>query len=244
MSNELNNYTVYMHTNLTNHKVYVGITCQNVYSRWQNGLGYKRDQPVFYNAIQKYGWDGFAHIIFAENLTTDEATRMEILLIALYKTNCKKYRNPEYGYNMTDGGGGMAGVKHSDEAKQKMSQRAKERFSDPENHPKYGKHPSEESRKRMSDAHKGKQVGIENPFYGKHHSEETINKIKLAHADISKVVVQLTKNDEVVNIFSSIHEAAKQTGINRQCISFCLRDLYKTAGGYKWVLADETIRND
>mgnify|MGYP003449930680 CR=1 FL=1 len=118
MLKELNNFTVYMHTNLTNHKTYVGITCRNVQERWQNGLGYKKDQPVFYNAIKKYGWDGFEHIIFAEHLTEEEAKHMERLLIAIYKTNCKKYDHPECGYNMTDGGDGIFGVRHSEETKQ------------------------------------------------------------------------------------------------------------------------------
>ena len=36
-----------------------------------------------------------------------------------------------------------------------------------------GKHPSEESKKKNSEAHKGKRTGEDNPFYGKHHSEET-----------------------------------------------------------------------
>lgn len=244
MLKELNNYTVYMHTNLTNHKVYVGITCRNVQERWQNGLGYKKDQPVFYNAIQKYGWDNFEHIIFAENLTKEEAKRTERLLIAVYKTNCRKYDNPEYGYNMTDGGDGIFGGKRSDETKRKLSQKAKERFVNPENHPAYGKRRSEESRKRMSAAHKGKQTGEDNPFFGKHHSDESVQKNKLSHLDISKSVVQLTKKGEVINVFSSIHEAAKQTGVNRQCISFCIRGLYKTAGKYKWELATQTIQND
>ena len=232
-----------MHTNKANNKVYVGITYQNVQDRWQNGLGYKKDQPVFYNAIKKYGWDGFEHIIFAEHLTEEEAKHMEILLIALYKTNCKKYDNPECGYNMTDGGDGIFGRKHTEETKRKLSQQAKERFANPENHPMYGKHWSTEIRKRMSEAQKGKHVGEQNAFFGKHHSQETIDKIKLAHADISKIVVQLTKNGEVVNTFSSIHEASKQTGANRTGISFCLRDLQQTAGGYKWKLL-ETIQND
>ena len=244
MSKELNNYTVYMHTNLTNHKVYVGITCRNVQERWQNGLGYKKDQPVFYNAIKKYGWGGFEHIIFAEHLTEEEAKHMEVLLIAIYKTNCKKYDNPECGYNMTDGGDGIFGLKHSYETKQKLSQKAKERFINPENHPSYGKRRSAESRKKMSEAQKGKNIGDKNSFYGKHHSDETINKLKEAHADISKRVIQLTKTGEVVNIFSSIHEASKQTGINRQSISFCLRCLYQTAGVYKWELENKTIQND
>ena len=244
MSNELNNYTVYMHTNLTNHKVYIGITCRNVQERWQNGLGYKKDQPVFYNAIKKYGWDGFEHIIFADNLTEDEAKKMEILLIAFYKTNCKKYDNPEYGYNMTDGGDGMFGMKHTKETKRKLSKIAKERFANPANRPALGKHPTEETRRKMSEAQKGKNVGEKNSFFGKHHSKETVDKLKLAHADISKMVVQLTKDGNIVNIFSSIHEASRQTGINRQCISFCIRGLYQTAGKYKWELIDDKIQND
>ena len=44
---------------------------------------------------------------------------MEILLIALYKSNCCKYRNPSYGYNMTDGGDGTVGRVCSEETKQK-----------------------------------------------------------------------------------------------------------------------------
>lgn len=53
-------------------------------------------------------------------------------------------------------------------------------------HPKgtLGKHFSEETKKIMSNSHKGKKrliklFGKENPFYGKHHSEETKIKISL-----------------------------------------------------------------
>ena len=45
-----NNYTVYMHKNKINNKVYIGITYQNVKYRWRkNGEGYKKQK--FYNAI-------------------------------------------------------------------------------------------------------------------------------------------------------------------------------------------------
>ena len=59
-----------------------------------------------------------------------------------------------------------------------------------ENCAMYGKHHSEQSRKKMSDAHKGKSMskehydklskafkGENNPFYGKHHSEEVRKKM-------------------------------------------------------------------
>ena len=57
------NYTVYKHIS-PNGKQYVGITKQDVVKRWANGEGYK-NCTYFYNAIQKYGWENFQHIILS-----------------------------------------------------------------------------------------------------------------------------------------------------------------------------------
>lgn len=119
-------WCVYIHTNKINNKVYIGITSQIPEKRWgKNGNYYKKNQSVFYNAIHKYGWNNFEHIIFAEDLTKEEAINMEIKLIALYKSNCKRYKNPEYGYNMTDGGEGNLGLIHSEETKQTIGKKSK-----------------------------------------------------------------------------------------------------------------------
>lgn len=54
-------FFVYQHINKQNGKRYIGITSQKTpQKRWKNGLGYM-GQPLFYNAIVKYGWDGFTH---------------------------------------------------------------------------------------------------------------------------------------------------------------------------------------
>ena len=89
-------YTVYVHKNKINGKCYVGITSQNPELRWQNGNGY-RAQRKFYNAIKKYGWNGFFHQIMATGLTEEEAKLMEQKLIKFYDS----YNN---GYNATLGG--------------------------------------------------------------------------------------------------------------------------------------------
>lgn len=74
-------WCVYKHTNLINNKNYIGITCQKPTHRWgHNGHNYK-NQPKFYNAIQKYGWDNFLHTIVFENLTKEEALKKESELI-------------------------------------------------------------------------------------------------------------------------------------------------------------------
>ena len=57
-----NNYIVYIHKNKVNNKVYVGITSNPEKRFRKDGSGY-RSQPIFWNAIKKYGWDNFDHIV-------------------------------------------------------------------------------------------------------------------------------------------------------------------------------------
>lgn len=102
------NYCVYIHRNIINNKVYIGITKHgdDPNKRWRDGNGYltknkdgKYNQTRFTGAIQKYGWDNFEHIIWANNLFEDDAKKVEVMLIALFDTT-----NPNYGYNISPGG--------------------------------------------------------------------------------------------------------------------------------------------
>lgn len=114
-------FIVYEHL-FPNGKRYFGITSKKPNQRWENGCGYSQNkQLVIYNAIQKYGWENITHNIIAEGLSYKEATEMEVYLIQKYKTNCRRYGN-NYGYNMTDGGEGTLGHKVSDESAKKMSE--------------------------------------------------------------------------------------------------------------------------
>ena len=97
MENEIKNYCVYKHTSPSN-KVYIGITSQEPERRWKNGNGYKKNL-YFTKAIKKYGWDNFTHEILYNNLTRDEACRLEIQTISEYQAN-----NSDYGYNLSLGG--------------------------------------------------------------------------------------------------------------------------------------------
>lgn len=132
---EKRKWCVYMHVNKMNGKKYIGQTCQNPpKKRWANGLGYV-ESPKFWNAIQKYGWDGFEHIIIQDNLTLDEANSLEESLIKKYNTMSDKF-----GYNLQSGGENKL---HSKETKKKMSEDRK------------GRHHSEETKKKLSESHKG-----------------------------------------------------------------------------------------
>lgn len=172
-------YTVYLHTSPSN-KYYVGITRLKVNDRWRNGEGYRKQ--VFYNAIQKYGWDNFDHEIIASNLTKEEAENFEIKLIAELHSN-----DSRYGYNV-DNGGNTVG-KMSEKTRRKISEANKG-----ENNgmygmrgklsPCYGKTLSKETKIKISTSIKGEnnpmfgKKGKETPFYGKHHSQEHKDKMK------------------------------------------------------------------
>lgn len=77
-------YIVYLHINPKNKKVYVGITNQDVYRRWKNGHGYTKCKK-FYNAIMKYGWDNFKHIVLCKTCK-DRALLLEKTLVKYYKS--------------------------------------------------------------------------------------------------------------------------------------------------------------
>lgn len=93
---ENKNWCVYLHTNLTNGKMYVGITGKGAKHRW--GKGYRHCIKL-YRAIKKYGWNGFDHRVLVENLTKEEAERIEQNLISDLML-----QDDRYGYNIANGG--------------------------------------------------------------------------------------------------------------------------------------------
>lgn len=109
-------FCVYMHINRANGKRYVGITRDNPLHRWANGKGYRRNKH-FYDAILRYGWDNFDHIILYTGLTESEACAKEQELIKEYGTQDKRL-----GYNLTNGG---EFFRHSEESKRLISENRK-----------------------------------------------------------------------------------------------------------------------
>lgn len=125
MKTDERRWKLYVHINKINGKRYVGITSkQKVEHRWESGSGYK-ENPHFYSAIQKYGWDGFEHLVLHKSLTKKEANAVERFLISLWHTQDRKY-----GYNMTSGGEGTPNYHPSEETRAKLSEaRRKENLS-------------------------------------------------------------------------------------------------------------------
>ena len=201
-------WSVYIHINKINNKVYVGIA-QHIKSRWGHcGNGYKTknqdgqyDQPIFARALDKYkDWDNdWEHKILFDGLTHEEAKQKEVELISFYKSNACKWRDEAMGYNMTDGGEGTTGRQFSKETLEKMSCKKKEYMSNPEVNPMYGKHHSEETKNKISETLKDIFSNPENhPMYGKSHSENSREKMKESSkrrwTDDARLVVSEYKN--------------------------------------------------
>ena len=227
-----NNYTVYMHIS-PNNKRYIGITQKRPEYRWlSDGSGYKRNNH-FWNAINKYGWDNFQHIIIAKGLSEDEAKWLEMELIRLWDTT-----NQDKGYNILSGGqtmkgenNPMFGKQHSEEAKEKMSEN--HRDCSGENNPMFGKQHSEEAKEKMSEANKGRIVteetrkklsnankGENNPMFGVH-------KIGKDSSNKKSIICITTKR-----IFYTIKEGAFFYNCDNSSIAKCCKKKkgYKTCG--------------
>lgn len=113
-------FTIYRHVSPIG-RVYVGITSQDVETRWRHGDNY-RNSTYFKRAIRKYGWKNFKHEILFTNVEEERAKRLEIELI-------RHYKGLGISYNLTNGGDGTNGYHHTDEYKQFKSQQMEEFFS-------------------------------------------------------------------------------------------------------------------
>ena len=206
-------WTVYVHINKINSKKYIGITSRDPVKRWGlNGNGYK--QQMFWNAIQKYGWDNFSHQIIATGLTHEEAEQMEIYLIEKYESNITKH-----GYNVTKGGDGLIGVVSMG---------------------MLGKHHTEEAKALISEAKKGKprpdMTGENNCRYGVENSPAVKAKIKLL---VAKPVLQLDNNFQILNEYPSLVDASKESGIHINRIRNCCNYNPSHFLPYIWVFKNE-----
>lgn len=113
--------TIYKVVNTINNKCYIGFTT-NFSKRKQYHKFLKNSKLAFHNAIRKYGWDSFTwEVIYC---STDRDHTLKVV---------EPYFIKEYnsfgpnGYNLTLGGEGSFGRRLSQEGKQKISVRNKDK---------------------------------------------------------------------------------------------------------------------
>ena len=155
MMSEVNRWTIYMYT-FPNGKKYIGATTRPLSHRqgssWQK---YKRS-TLLYEAIQEFGTENIDQTILFEGFMENRlAHELEAFFIEVYKTNANRYSNPSYGYNQTDGGEGTTAKTITEERREQLRAQM-----DAFHKAKLGTHPTEETRRRQSEAHIGEPMGL------------------------------------------------------------------------------------
>lgn len=196
-------YSLYKHKSPSG-KVYVGITCQKVSWRWNNGRNYrKKDQPYFASAIEKYGWNNIEHSVLFTGLSEEKAKKFEVELIRFYKML-------GISYNMTDGGDGHRG-----------------------SYDRSHVIVSEETREKMRISHKGLFDGPNNPMHGKHETAPAYGKFGSEHP-ASKVVYQYDLDGNLIKKWDCISDAGRSIGKPVTNITAVCRGKKFTCGGFRW----------
>jgi len=207
---------IYRHTYTGDGRSYIG---QSIYSEEVRTRGHlkSKDSTYFHQAIRKYGWENFTTDILHENIDSMYLDDWEMYYISIYETFGRN------GFNLTAGGRGIRGYKHTETHKTYLSGRMSG-----VNNPFFGRIHTNKTRRMISES----RIGEKNPNFGKSHSEEHRKKIGERHL---KPIEQWSSDGKTyIHTFDSITLAANFIGKSPTGISQCLRGSQKTSGGFVW----------
>lgn len=232
-------YKIYKHTSPSG-KVYIGQTsCSNIIQRWRNGgKGYFRadkygnyQQPKMVNAINKYPWDTWKHEIIDECDTQEEADLLEKLYIKQYNSI-----DGNFGYNITEGGGGHSGQPMRQETKDKLSQIIKNKWK---NDPEY-RQKCLEARKEGFSMHINTKKALLKANLGRVLSDETKNKISIANGH---PVLQFSLTGIFIQEYQSASKAAEAIGKTSATIINQCKGNSKKCGEYFFIYKEDYDNN-
>ena len=209
---------IYCIENLINCKKYIGQSV-NIESRWSQHKSELNENKHFNDYLQKswnkYGADSFSFYVL-EFCDIEQLDEREVYYINFYKT-----LNRDKGYNLMSGG--TFGRKYSIESRMKMSQSLK------------GHDVSFKTRIKISKNH-ADVSGENNGMYGKHHTEES--KRKVGDANRGKISARRNRNavycTELDKTFEDAALAGRILSLDSSGILKCCKGERKTCGGYHW----------
>lgn len=202
---------VYIITNTVNNKKYIGITCRGYQERFKEHIhdALNSSKSILHNAIRKHGPEAFTVELLESDIPDDKIEEFEKYYIQKFNT----FYTDGFGYNMTEGGGGMAGYKHTPEARRKISEKLKGHVFPESRNKKIqefmkNREYKQEWKEALSNARKGRFTGEDNPFFGRHHSDVT--KSLISDANSKYAILQLDKDTyQVLHEFKNLNDAGR-----------------------------------
>ena len=240
----------------------------------------KKDNTHFHRAIRKYGLENFVYCVLEENILRENLNLKEIEWIEEFDSFYNGYNltlggggtvsrvySEETRMKLSESHKGQIPWnkgKHglySEETRMKLSEshkgqipwnKGKLGWCEGSKNGMYGKHHTEESKRKMSESSK-KQIGPHNGFYGKHHTEESKRKMSEAHKNLPglqgskngmygkpaanrRKVIKYDLNGNFIQEYDSIKEAKKNNTKCSGIIAAC-KGISKQAGGFIWKYA-------
>lgn len=227
---------IYLIINKVNGKPYVGATIANPEIRWKRHVRSaikEEDGQALHDAIRKYGSENFEILPIMEHQDKNFVfNTLESYFIEFFHAHGSKG-----GYNMTTGGDGWLGMKHSQETKDKISKANKGKIRTPEmikqmSESRMGKDTWNKGREcpQISKALKGRIFTEEQKqVYSESHkgfinTQKTKDKIKAKISEESSI--RLPNGKEVVII--NLRQFCKENGLSQGTFT-----TYKESKGYK-----------
>lgn len=209
-------FIIYKITNLINKKVYIGKTCRNITTRWNEHWSCafnKEDNIYLHNAMRKYGKNNFQIEQIDEADTIEKLNEKEQYYIAYYHS-----QNKNKGYNLTNGGDGNS------------------KYDWNEIRALWDKGYSVKEIAKILGCYRG-TIGealkdYKNYNYSLSLSRSNFNK---------KAICQYDKNRKLLHIYPSIISAAKAIHCSEYTIAKCLREHTNSALGYFWTYEGEEL---
>ena len=223
---------IYLITNKTNNKKYIGQTI-NFKTRIREHIwGGKTKKPQLIDQkIKQYGKDNFTYELIEEIIGQKNADEKERYYIEKYNT-----MKPN-GYNILEGGRSQFGAWNK---KPILVYDLNGNFikeyecADDLEKESNGKYQSNNRYARKSKTHRYKDILI------KYKDDETIIKpFENIRKDKRKKVYQYDLKGKLINKYDSISIASQETNTNRTSIINCLKGIYKKANNYLWSYEDE-----
>lgn len=224
---------IYKYENLITHQIYIGqaIDLQERYKKHKQNMSDLNHMEDFYIGLREYGLENFSYEILEEFEAFDQNLLNELECYYIEKYNSMKPN----GYNMIPGGSNGAGLAKSKIVYQfdLLGNFIQEFYSAHEASRKTGIDYSS-----ICSCCRKEKTNTKNYQWSYDRNDVSIRDIHLQVTYRDRRVLQYDKNGNIIQIYTTLTEAAAASGVAKSTISNVCRGIGKSGGGFIWRYED------